>query len=177
MRAWTSLFSACVLSWGTVTWAGDDAPEGSRRLKSVQEISREAQQGVEFISVESLVAKVETDERFILLDVRTRREHEAGWIKGSAWVQNGIVDFVLARTLPDPDAEIVVYCKKGNRTGSAVKQLKSIGYTNVVGLEGGFDAWAQSGRTFHNFLGEMKMVAPSEINAASFAVDLYQDKK
>jgi rhodanese-related sulfurtransferase len=42
---------------------------------------------------------------------------------------------------------LAVYCRSGNMSASAVKDLKAKGYTNIVELSGGYDAWVQSGRT------------------------------
>ena len=72
------------------------------------------------------------------------------------WVERGVLEFTLARALRDPDAEIVVYCKKGNRSGLCVRALKRIGYRNVK-AHVGFDTWVQAGLPFYNFLGEARM--------------------
>jgi phage shock protein E len=44
-------------------------------------------------------------------------------------------------------AKILVYCHSGVESGEAVKTLLSMGYTNVWNLDGGMNAWQQSGRT------------------------------
>ncbi|MBF0510054.1 MAG: rhodanese-like domain-containing protein [Deltaproteobacteria bacterium] len=147
------------------------------KLKTIEELVKEAQEGVNFIAIEKMKKRIQDNDKLILLDVRTEREYQAGHIKGAAWLERGLAEFVLARTLPLQDAEIIVYCKAGNRTGLVVKALKSAGYKNVAGLDGGFDEWARQGNPVHNFLGEFKMVNPAKINAASFGVDYYQNKK
>lgn len=49
--------------------------------------------------------------------------------------------------LPDDrDTPLAVYCRSGNMSADAVTDLVSMGYTDVVELEGGFDAWVDSGR-------------------------------
>jgi len=42
---------------------------------------------------------------------------------------------------------LAVYCRSGNMSAPAVKDLRAKGYTNIVELSGGYDAWLQSGRT------------------------------
>ena len=111
------------------------------------------------------------------MDVRTEREYEAAHIKGATWLERGIAEFVLARTLPIQDAEIIVYCKGGNRTGLVVKALTCAGYTNVVGLEGGVDAWAKQGNPVYNFLGEFKATDLAVINGGSLKMNYYENKK
>ena len=42
----------------------------------------------------------------------------------------------------DPDENIVLYCHHGMRSARAQGYLKAQGYTNVLNLTGGIDAWA-----------------------------------
>lgn len=147
------------------------------RLKTIQELVNEAQDGANFITIDTMKKSIRENEKLVLLDVRTEREYQAAHIKGATWLERGIAEFVLARTLPIQDAEIVVYCKAGNRTGLVVKALKNAGYTNVAGLKGGFDEWAQQGNPVYNFLGEFKAVNLATINGGTFKMDYYSNKK
>jgi len=155
------------------------APQADERgkLKTMKQLVEEAQEGAAFISIDDMKERIKKNNKLVLLDVRTAREYDSAHIKGSAWVERGVAEFVLVRTLPDPKAEIVVYCKKGNRTGLVVKSLRKAGYANVVGLEGGFDEWTRQGNTVCNFLGEFKLVKLNEINASAWEVDYFQNKK
>lgn len=151
------------------------ADEGNK-LKSIRQLVKEAHEGVTYISCDEMKERIKSNSKLVLVDVRTKGEHDAAHIKGSAWIERGVAEFVLVRTLPDPDAEIVVYCKKGNRSGLAIKALKNAGYRNVVGLEGGFDEWVNQGNSVYNALGEFKMVKPKAYDARSFPVRLHLKK-
>lgn len=46
----------------------------------------------------------------------------------------------------DLDSPLAIYCKSGNMSADAVDDLVALGYTDVVELDGGFDAWVEAGR-------------------------------
>lgn len=49
--------------------------------------------------------------------------------------------------LPDDrSTPLAVYCRSGNMSADAVDDLEALGYTNIVELDGGFNAWKASGR-------------------------------
>jgi len=47
----------------------------------------------------------------------------------------------------DRATPLAVYCRSGNMSATAVKDLQAKGYTDVVELRGGYDAWLETGRT------------------------------
>ena len=52
---------------------------------------------------------------FHLLDVREDHEWQAGHIPGARHLARGILERDIERTLPDPQAEIILYCGGGYR--------------------------------------------------------------
>ncbi|MCK9340075.1 MAG: rhodanese-like domain-containing protein [Paludibacter sp.] len=150
--------------------------DSTQQLMTIQEVIKDAREGVDFINNEELIQRINANPKLILIDVRGKDEYDAGHLKGATWLDRGVVEFTLARTLRDPNAEIIVYCLKGNRSALVVKTLKRMGYKNVkshIGLE----YWINAGLPIYNFLGEIKTLKLRELNAATNPVEFYLDKK
>lgn len=47
----------------------------------------------------------------------------------------------------DRDTPLVVYCRSGSMSSTAIVTLVGLGYTNIVELDGGMNAWKASGRS------------------------------
>lgn len=77
-------------------------------------------------------------DEFLLIDVRTPAEYQAGHIPGA--VLNPVAE--IGTRLPEvaKDFPLVVYCRSGNRSAQAAGILKQAGYTNVTDF-GGINRW------------------------------------
>ena len=82
---------------------------------------------------------MDSGDTIVILDVRTKEEYDAGHIAGAILVPNETIVDKQPELLPDLDAEILVYCRSGNRSAQAAKKLIAIGYTNVVDFGGIID--------------------------------------
>lgn len=73
-------------------------------------------------------------ESTIVLDVRTPEEFAEGHLEGAVLLNLESGEF--ATTLPqlDTDAEYLVYCRSGNRSGQAVEMMEEFGMDNVTDL-------------------------------------------
>ncbi len=79
-----------------------------------------------------------------IVDVRERREHEAGHIPGSVLVPLSSFD---PRKVPvDPQKKLVFHCQGGMRCGPAAAKMLESGFSGEIHrLRGGFNAWLQAG--------------------------------
>lgn len=78
----------------------------------------------------------------LVLDVRTPKEFNAGHLEGAVnmdWLSGNFDSMVKPL---DKNETIYVYCKIGGRSAKAQARLKVLGFTNVVNLEGGYNAWS-----------------------------------
>lgn len=56
----------------------------------------------------------------------------------------------LTTALPDKNAPIILYCRSGNMSEQATRDLVELGYRQVYDVPGGMNAWQASGRTLVN---------------------------
>ena len=148
----------------------------TRGLMTIDQLIKDSRADVGFIGNKELIARINANPKLVLIDVRTKEEYDAAHMKGATWLERGIAEFTLSRTLRDADAEIVVYCLKGNRSALVAKKLEQMGYRNVkshVGLE----SWIADGYSLFNYMGEIKIVSLRKLNAATNTVEYYLDKK
>ncbi len=79
-----------------------------------------------------------------LIDVRTTKEYDSGHIKGATHMHIYDADFSKRVDSLDNNQTVYVYCKAGGRSSEAVEVLKEKGFTHIVELEGGIDAWNEA---------------------------------
>jgi rhodanese-related sulfurtransferase len=93
------------------------------------------------ISVEELNAKRERGESCVLLDVREPKEYAISDLPDSVKIPLGRLPNGYDQL--SRDDEIVVYCRTGARSASAVQFLRGLGYDKARNLAGGINRWAE----------------------------------
>ncbi|MBN2114816.1 MAG: molybdopterin-synthase adenylyltransferase MoeB [Acidimicrobiia bacterium] len=81
-----------------------------------------------------------------IIDMRFAAERAQGVLPGCRWVAPESLEATLKEEIPDPDAEIVLYCSAGIRSLAAARSLRARGYRRVASLAGGLDRWKAEGR-------------------------------
>ena len=76
----------------------------------------------------------------VVLDVRTAEEYREKHIPKAVLLPLAEVKEKAAVVLPDKNAEILVYCRSGNRSRQAGVLLAEMGYTSVYDF-GGIQDW------------------------------------
>jgi rhodanese-related sulfurtransferase len=110
-------------------------------LKAVED----AKSRVREISVEEVRKKQERGEPFHFVDVREDSEWSAGCARGALHLGRGVLERDVEKIIPDPDAEIVLYCGGGFRSALAADSLQKMGYRKVSSMAGGWSAWTGAG--------------------------------
>lgn len=93
----------------------------------------------EKISMSDGIKRMESDEEYILLDVRRADEFEAGHIPGAVNLPNEEIGTEEIPSLPDKEQTIYIYCRSGNRSKKAADKLLALGYTNLIEFGGIID--------------------------------------
>jgi len=94
---------------------------------------------------EEQFAELMEKEAAFVLDVRTPNEWDGGFINGAHFMNYYDEDFKERLAKLNKDVPVLVYCKVGGRSGSAMDMMKGMGFTEVYNLSGGIDAWASQG--------------------------------
>jgi len=126
--------------------------------KTVPQMIREAKSQIAVLTAGEVKNDIDGGKNFVLLDVRTLEEFNAGHLPKSINTPRGTLEFLIGKFCPNKDTEIVVYCRTDARAALSANTLKELGYTNVKNLEGGFKAWGEAGYSIYNRHGEFKMI-------------------
>ncbi|MFD0976051.1 rhodanese-like domain-containing protein [Salinimicrobium gaetbulicola] len=81
-----------------------------------------------------------------LVDVRTAEEYKEGHIKGAKNIDFFADDFLKQFRSFDKEEPLYLYCRSGNRSAKASKQLSDAGFKNIIDLKGGYKAWKAAGK-------------------------------
>jgi len=103
--------------------------------------AEEAEPPVPEISVEDLDQKIRRGERFVLLDVRESFESQIATLPNSVLIPLSELPSRMSEL--DSADEIVLYCKLGPRSETALRHLQKAGFSKLFNLVGGIDAWSE----------------------------------
>lgn len=93
------------------------------------------------LSVQELAQLQAQGGKLRLIDVREADEWQICRIPGAELIPLSQFDKVAPEKLEE-DEKIVLYCHHGMRSARAQRFLQARGYTQVINLTGGIDAWS-----------------------------------
>jgi len=91
------------------------------------------------ITAVELKKRLDRGDRLKIVDVREPNEYQINRIEGSLLMPLG--DVPRRYNELDPDEELIMQCKSGQRSGRAADFLRSVGYKRVLNLKGGILDW------------------------------------
>jgi rhodanese-related sulfurtransferase len=101
------------------------------------------------VTIHELGRKVEAGDAFVLVDALAPMVYAHSHLPGAINLPPaGLDPELVARRIPDRDAEIIVYCTSPDCDDSieTAKRLRALGYTNVRRYAGGKNEWREAGR-------------------------------
>ena len=98
-------------------------------------------QGAAYLNITAEEAKqiMDSEEGYIILDVRTQEEYDEGHIPGAIVISHEEIEEKAEDVLTDKDQLILVYCRSGRRSKIAAEALVELGYTNIKEFGGIID--------------------------------------
>ena len=102
---------------------------------------KENDQGAVYVNITAEEAKqiMDSEEGYIILDVRTQEEYDEGHIPGAIVISHEEIEEKAEQVLTDKDQLILVYCRSGRRSKIAAEALAELGYTNIKEFGGIID--------------------------------------
>ena len=99
---------------------------------------------VKHYSVQEASEKIKKERNVVFLDVRTPTERKQSFIRGSFHIPLPSIVSSQNELKKFKDAEIICYCRTGNRSLNAAAKLKRLGF-NAANLKGGILRWSAAG--------------------------------
>ena len=119
--------------------------------KTAAELVAEAKSRVENLTPDQVAREREAGDT-VLVDLREPGERaQHGVIPGAVAAPRGMLEFWADPTSSyhrpefDPTKRVILHCASGGRSALAADTLAQMGYSNVAHMDGGFNAWKESG--------------------------------
>ena len=85
------------------------------------------------------------EKRPTIIDIRTLGEFKAGHLENAIHIDFLKEDFPDAIQKLNRDKPYLVHCQSGGRSSNSLKLWKTLGFTKIYHLDGGFLAWKKAG--------------------------------
>lgn len=140
----TALVISTLLGIASPALAAENWPD------SIDRYVVEVRKTLQTTDIDGYLAAVKNPNGAVLLDVREDDEFKAGHVPGAVNIPRGLLEFRIWRQLGYPSQvdmgrKIYVQCRTGGRATLATKQLKDIGFTNVIAVVMNFEEWEKKG--------------------------------
>lgn len=100
------------------------------------------------MSPQELKQQLDAGDDLTVVDIRERDEFVQGHLPNAKFIPRGFLELQIEQNQPDREKPVVLYCAGGVRSALAARNLKEMGYQNVISLIGGFNGWKDAGFDF-----------------------------
>jgi len=105
----------------------------------------EARARIQETTVDVVKSRLDRGERLVLIDVREESEYAKDHLPGAVHLGKGIIERDIEARVPALDTEMILYCGGGFRSALAADNLKQMGYTRAISMDGGIRVWREKG--------------------------------
>jgi len=115
-----------------------------RMVSTAQEMVDEAKRQITEVNV-ATAKQLLTEGNIVVIDTREEGEYAAGHLDNALLLPRGVLEFKIGNMpeLADKSKAALIYCRSGNRSALAAKTMQQLGYTNVLSMAGGYEAWGK----------------------------------
>jgi rhodanese-related sulfurtransferase len=106
-------------------------------------IVNDARKRIQETTVDDVKARLDRGEKLLLIDVREESEYAKDHLPGAIHLGKGVIERDIEQRVPDPNAEMILYCGGGFRSALAADNLQKMGYTHVISMDGGIRGWRE----------------------------------
>ncbi|MDD5580934.1 MAG: MBL fold metallo-hydrolase [Methylobacter sp.] len=113
---------------------------------TVQDLVAAAKQQITEVNVEKSKQLI-AEGNLTVIDTREESEYAAGHLEQAVPLPRGVLEFKIGNfpELADKSKPVLIYCRTGGRAALAAQSMKTLGYTHVLSIAGGYEAWQKGG--------------------------------
>ncbi|MGB7434578.1 MAG: rhodanese-like domain-containing protein [Candidatus Acidiferrum sp.] len=105
----------------------------------------DAKKRVKETNVAEVKRRMDSGEKFTVVDVREESEWAKGHLPGAIYIGKGIIERDIEQRVPEIATKLILYCGGGFRSALVADNLQKMGYTNVESMDGGWKGWLEAG--------------------------------
>jgi rhodanese-related sulfurtransferase len=124
---------------------------GQESAKTAANLVADAKSRTENLTPDEVANEIQGGDA-VLVDLREPEERiKSGTIPGAVHAPRGMLEFYADPTSSyhrpefDPNRRTILHCASGGRSALAADTLRQLGYSNVAHMDGGINAWKESG--------------------------------
>ena len=105
----------------------------------------EAKPRIRETNIADVKKRMDSGEKFLLVDVREDHEWANGHLPGAVHMSRGLIERDIEVKVPETSSKMILYCGGGFRSALVADNLQKMGYTNVESMDGGWRGWLEAG--------------------------------